>query len=88
MTAERGGKSRRTAQPDLLASLPDERPAHGIDPAAFEEVRIAVQNIQTRMAGLNFSWRAILAPWTVFVFILGTAFESRTVLLHQWLWAS
>ena len=44
MTAERDGKSRRTGQPDLLASLPDERPpasqpAPGIDPAAIEELR-------------------------------------------------
>ena len=41
MTAERDGKSRRTGQPDLLASLPDERPpasqpAPGIDPAAID----------------------------------------------------
>ena len=43
MTAERDGKSRRTGQPDLLASLPDERPpasqpAPGIDPASIEEL--------------------------------------------------
>ncbi len=229
MTAERDGKSRRTAQPDLLASLPEERPAPGIDPAAFEELRTAVQDIgeqlaglreaasaerqarvrpealeawgdqlvtrvveagrtadapaadaaaavafhtgrieeaaakaaaaeridgglestadrfaaavkgmeerlaadrstirataagiesavtrietglgkmrddtsrasgradrnlediRTRMAGLRFGWRAFLAPWIVFVFILGMAFESRTLLLYRWLWAS
>ncbi len=224
MTAERDGKSRHTAQPDLLASLPEERPAPGIDPAAFEELRTAVQDIgerlaglreaasgerqaleawgdqlvtrvveagrtadapaddaaaavafhtgrieeaaakaaaaaeridgglestadrfaaevkgmeerlaedrstirataagiesavtrietglgtmrddtsresgradrylediRTRMAGLRFGWRAVLAPWIVFVFILGMAFESRTLLLYRWLWAS
>ena len=227
MTAERDGKSRRTARPDLLASLPDERPAPGIDPAAFEELRTAVQDIgeqlaglreaasaerlapealeawgdklvtrvveaartadapaddaaaaiavdtgrieeaaakaataagridgglestadrfaaevkgmeewlaedrsairataagiestvtrietglgkmrdnisresrladrtlediRTRMAGLRFGWRAVLAPWIVVVFILGMAFESRTLLLYRWLWAS
>ena len=38
MTAERDGKSRRTGQPDLLASLPDERPAPGIDSASIEEL--------------------------------------------------
>ena len=43
MTPERDGKSRRTGQPDLLASLPDERPpasqpAPGIDPASIEEL--------------------------------------------------
>ncbi len=53
MTAERDGKSRRTAQPDLLASLPDERPAPGIDPAAFEELRIAVRDIREQLAGLR-----------------------------------
>ncbi len=198
MTAERDGKSRRTAQPNLLASLPDERPAPGIDPAAFEELRIAVrdireqlaglrkaasaerlapvtpealeawgdklvtriveaartadapaddaaaavavhtgrieeaaaqaaaaaeridgglesaatrietdlgkmhnnaswefgraerklEDIRARMAGLKFGWRAVLAPWIVVVFILGMAFESRTLLLYRWLWAS
>ena len=221
MTAERDGKSRRTAQPDLLASLPGQRPALGIDPAAFEELRTAVQDIReqlaglrdgvcaerpapvtpeawgdklvtrvveaartadnaaaaiavhtgrieaaaaksaaaeridgglestadrfaaevkgleewlaeerstirataagiesavtrietglgkildntsresrradrtledirTRMAGLKFGWRAVLAPWVVFVFILGMAFESRTLLLYRLLWA-
>ena len=223
MTAERDGKRRRTTQPDLLASLPDARPAPGIDPAAFEELRTAVQDIReqlaglreaasaerltpealeawgdklvtrvveaartadapadnaaaaiavhtgrieaavkaaervdgrlestadrfaaevrgmeewlaedrstiratvagiesavtrietglgkmrdntsresrraertledirTRMAGLRFGWRAVLAPWIVFVFILGMALESRTLLLYRWLWAS
>ncbi len=209
MTAERDGKSRRTARPDLLASLPDERPAPGIDPAAFEELRTAVhdireqlaelreaasaerlapealeawgdklvtrvveaartadapaddaaaaiavdtgrieeaaakaaaaaeridgglertadrfaaevkgmeiavtrietglgkmrdntsresrradrslEDIRTRMAGLKFGWRAVLAPWIVFVFILGMAFESRALLLYRWLWIS
>ena len=53
MTAERDGKSRRTAQPNLLASLPDERPAPGIDPAAFEELRIAVRDIREQLAGLR-----------------------------------
>ena len=224
MTAERDGKRRRTAQPDLLASLPGEGPASGIDPAAFEELRTAVQDIReqlaglrdgvcaerpapvtpealeawgdklvtrvveaartadnaaaaiavhtgrieaaaaksaaaeridgglestadrfaaevkgleewlaeerstirataagiesavtrietglgkildntsresrradrtledirTHMAGLKFGWRAVLAPWVVFVFILGMAFESRTLLLYRLLWA-
>ena len=53
MTTERDGKSRRTARPDLLASLPDERPAPGIDPAAFEELRTAVQDIGEQLAGLR-----------------------------------
>ena len=53
MTAERDGKSRRTGQPDLLASLPDERPASGIDPAAFEELLTSVQDLRKQLAGLR-----------------------------------
>ena len=53
MTAERDGKSRRPAQPNLLASLPDERPGPGIDPAAIEEVLTAVQDLREQFAGLR-----------------------------------
>ena len=53
MTAERDGKSRRPAQPNLLASLPDERPAPGIDPAAIEEVLTSVQDLREQFAGLR-----------------------------------
>ena len=58
MTAERDGKSRRTDQPDLLASLPDERPpasqpAPGIDPAAIEELVTGVRDIREQFAGLR-----------------------------------
>ena len=53
MTAERDGKSRRTAKPDLLASLPDERPGPGIDPAAIEEVLTSVQDLREQFAGLR-----------------------------------
>ena len=50
MTAERDGKSRQTGQPDLLASLPAERPpasqpAPGIDPAAIEELLTGVLSV-------------------------------------------
>ena len=56
MTAERDGKSRRTGQPDLLASLPDERPpasqpAPGIDPAAIEELLTGVRDLREQFAG-------------------------------------
>ena len=56
MTAERDGKSRRTGQPDLLASLPDERPpasqpAPGIDPASIEELVTGVRDIREQFAG-------------------------------------
>ena len=58
MTAERDGKSRRTGQPDLLASLPDERPpasqpAPGIDPAAIEELLTEVRDLREQVAGLK-----------------------------------
>ena len=53
MTAERDGKSRRTAQPDLLASLPDERPGPGNDPAANEEVLTSVQDLRKEFAELR-----------------------------------
>ena len=56
MTAERDGKSRRTDQPDLLASLPDERPpasqpAPGIDPASIEELLTGVRDLREQFAG-------------------------------------
>ena len=53
MTAERDGKSRRTGQPDLLASLPDERPAPGIDSAAIEELLTEVRDLREQVAGLR-----------------------------------
>ena len=58
MTAERDGKSRRTGQPDLLASLPDERPpasqpAPGIDPASIEELLTGVRDLREQFAGLR-----------------------------------
>ena len=56
MTAERDGKSRRTGQPDLLASLPDERPpasqpAPGNDPASIEELLTEVRDLREQVAG-------------------------------------
>ena len=56
MTEERDGKSRRTGQPDLLASLPDERPpasqpAPGIDSAAIEELVTGVRDLREQFAG-------------------------------------
>ena len=58
MAAERDGKSRRTGQPDLLASLPAERPpasqpAPGIDPASIEELVTGVRDIREQLAGLR-----------------------------------
>ena len=53
MTAERDGKSRRTGQPDLLASLPDERQVPGIDPAAFEKLLTRMRDLGEQVAGLK-----------------------------------
>ena len=53
MTAERDGKSRRTGQPDLLASLPDERAGPGYDPAVIEKLLTAVQDLRNEFAGLK-----------------------------------
>ena len=58
MTAERDGKGRRPGKPDLLASLPDERPpasqpAPGIDPASIEELVTGVRDIREQFAGLR-----------------------------------
>ena len=53
MTAERDGKSRRTGQPDLLASLPDERQVPGIDPAAIEELLTRMRDLGEQVAGLK-----------------------------------
>ena len=58
MTPERDGKSRRTGQPDLLASLPAERPpasqpAPGIDPASIEELLTGVRDLREQFAGLR-----------------------------------
>ena len=53
MTAERDGKSRRTGQPDLLASLPDERQVPGMDPAAFEELLSGLRDLREEVAGLK-----------------------------------
>ena len=57
MTAERDGKSGR-GQPDLLATLPAERPlasqpAPGIDPATIEELLTGVQDLREQVAGLR-----------------------------------
>ena len=55
MTAERDGKSGRTGQPALLASLPAERPpasqpAPGIDPAAIEELLTEMRDLRKEFA--------------------------------------
>ena len=58
MTEESDGKSGRTCRPNLLASLPAERPpasppAPGIDPAAIEELLTGVRNLREQVAGLR-----------------------------------
>ena len=58
MTEERDGKSRRAGQPNLLASLPDERPPAsqpppGIDPAAIEKLLTGMRDLREQVAGLT-----------------------------------
>ena len=64
MTAERDGGSRRTGQPDLLASLPAEnppasQPAPGYDPAAIEELLTGVRDLREQIAGFRQHSRGI-----------------------------
>ena len=66
MTAERDGKSRRTGQPDLLASLPDERQVPGIDPASIEKLLTEMQDLRNDFAELKEAVSAErLAPVTL-----------------------
>ena len=71
MTAERDGKSRRTGQPDLLASLPAERPpasqpAPGIDPASIEKLLTEMRDLRNDFAELKEAVSAErLAPVTL-----------------------
>lgn len=58
MTAESDGKGRRAGQPDLLASLPAEkppssRPEPGIDPAIVEELLAGVRELREQLAGVS-----------------------------------
>jgi hypothetical protein len=58
VTAESDGNNRRSARPDLLASLPAEgppasRPDPGIDPAAIEELLTEVRSLREQVAGLR-----------------------------------
>ena len=80
MTAERDGKSGR-GQPDLLATLPAERPpasqpAPGIDPAQFEELLTRVRDLQEQVAGLG---KAVAAdrPASVPTALTPEALEAR-----------
>ena len=82
MTAERDGKSGR-GQPDLLASLPAERPAPGIDLAAIEELLTGIRDLLEQVAGPRFGWRTVLA--CLIVFVLGMVLESDIHLFYRWL---
>ena len=54
----------------------------------FDSNQTATELVRLRRAisGLHFRWRAFLAPWVAFVFVLGMALESRAHLLYRWLW--
>ncbi len=53
MTTEHDDTGRRDGGPNLLAPLPGDRAAPGIDPAGFEELRTAVLEMREELAG----WR-------------------------------
>ena len=42
--------------------------------------------VRRDVSGLRFRWRAFLAPWAAFVFVLGMVLESHIHLLYRWLW--
>ena len=53
MTTGQDETGRRAGEPNLLASLPGDRAAAGIGPAAFEELRAAVLEMREELAGLR-----------------------------------
>ena len=50
-------------------------------------VRTELVRLRRRIDGLHLGG-AFFAPWTILVFLLGMALESRAHLLYRWLWAS
>ena len=53
----------------------------------YRLIDTALGMLRRDVAGLRFRWRAFLAPWVVFVFVLGMAAESRILVLYRLLWA-
>ena len=93
LTAQIGGLERRLAAA---------RPEGGAIPDGIEEAvekaasgtRLDYRSINTTLgllrrdiAGLRFRWRAFLAPWIVFVFVLGMVAESSIHVFYRLLWA-
>ncbi len=86
----------------LERRLAADRPEAGAVPEGIEEalnkmtagtrqdyrlIDTALGMLRRDVAGLRFRWRAFLAPWIVFVFLLGMAAESRILVLYRLLWA-
>ena len=85
-----------------MRRLAANRPEAGAVPEGIEEalnkvtagtrqdyrlIDTALAMLRRDIAGLRFRWRAFLAPWVVFVFVLGMAAESRILVLYRLLWA-
>ena len=53
----------------------------------YDLINNTLVRLRRDIEGLGFRWRAFLAPWVVFVFVLGMAAESRILVLYRLLWA-
>ena len=80
----------------LAAMSPKDGAAEKIEAALYtmsnmnydaNHVRTELVKLRRRVEG-HLGGRAFLAPWAIFVFLLGMALESRLQLLYRWLWAS
>ena len=69
---------------ETLDTLNETAAARRVD---YRLINDALAGLRRDIAGLEFRWRAFLAPWVVFVFVLGMAAESRILVLYRLLWA-
>ena len=96
ITVEIGGLERRLAAErpeagavpegigETLDTLNETTAATRVD---YRLINDALAGLRRDIASLRFRWRAFLAPWVVFVFVLGMAAESRILVLYRLLWA-
>ena len=92
VTAEIGGLERRLAADraeagavpkgigETLDTLNETTAATRVD---YRLINDALAGLRRDIAGLEFRWRAFLAPWVVFVFVLGMAAESQIHVLYR-----
>ena len=93
VAAEIGGLERRLAAdrpeggavPDGIGKALEKEAAATRRDYRYIDARLA--GLRRDIAGLKFRWRAFLAPWIAFVFVLGMAAESRIHVLYRLLWA-